>query len=123
MQNYINMNSSSALKDISSNLTSMLVDIKRQSRHICFVCIGTDRSTGDSLCPLVGHKLSGVKCYDGITIYGSLEKPVHAKNLDNTNASKAKKFVDLKIQTEETTITYEVLDISTSMYNNKGAMN
>lgn len=49
------------------------------SRPIILVSIGTDRSTGDSLGPLVGTKLS-VLTRD-IHIYGSLEDPVHASNL------------------------------------------
>lgn len=44
------------------------------------VCIGTDRSTGDSLGPLVGYKLSSLmkKRYP---LHGTLDEPVHAKNL------------------------------------------
>jgi putative sporulation protein YyaC len=49
-------------------------------KSLVLVCIGTDRSTGDSLGPMVGYKLSKFKC-DGITIYGTLDEPVHAKNL------------------------------------------
>ena len=44
------------------------------------LCIGTDRSTGDCLGPLVGHKLRDIKT-DNVHIYGSLDEPVHAKNL------------------------------------------
>lgn len=44
-------------------------------------CIGTDRSTGDCLGPLVGHKLKDMKL-DAVHIFGSLDEPVHAKNLD-----------------------------------------
>lgn len=45
-------------------------------------CIGTDRSTGDCLGPLVGHKLKDLKL-DNVHIFGSLDEPVHAKNLDS----------------------------------------
>ncbi|MCQ1531666.1 spore protease YyaC [Lutispora saccharofermentans] len=44
------------------------------------LCIGTDRSTGDCLGPLVGHKLKDMKLKN-VHIYGSLDEPVHAKNL------------------------------------------
>ena len=30
---------------------------EKQKAGVIFLCIGTDRSTGDSLGPLVGHKL------------------------------------------------------------------
>ena len=45
-------------------------------------CIGTDRSTGDCLGPLVGHKLKDIRL-DSVHIFGSLDEPVHAKNLDS----------------------------------------
>lgn len=52
------------------------------SRPIIFLCIGTDRSTGDSLGPIVGHKLSRlVSNMKGIYIFGTLDKPVHARNI------------------------------------------
>ena len=44
------------------------------------LCIGTDRSTGDSLGPLIGTRLAGYRlkhCH----IYGTLDEPVHAANL------------------------------------------
>lgn len=49
-------------------------------RDVIIVCIGTDRSTGDSLGPLIGYKLNGIN-YSNVHVYGSLESPVHAKNL------------------------------------------
>ena len=51
-----------------------------QNRPIIFVCIGTDRSTGDSLGPLVGYKLKYLS-KNNIYIYGTLENPIHAKNM------------------------------------------
>lgn len=49
-------------------------------KEIVILCIGTDRSTGDCLGPLVGHKLKLIR-YKRITVYGTLDAPVHAKNL------------------------------------------
>ena len=54
--------------------------VYKSSRSIVFLCIGTDRSTGDALGPLVGEKLKSIK-KNNILVYGNLEKPVHAKNL------------------------------------------
>ena len=48
---------------------------------VMFLCIGTDRSTGDSLGPLIGHKLRGRRLA-GAAAIGTLDKPVHAMNLD-----------------------------------------
>lgn len=50
---------------------------------IVLVCIGTDRSTGDALGPLVGTALAKQKP-SAFTVYGTLDKPVHAVNLEQT---------------------------------------
>lgn len=50
------------------------------SRPIVFVCIGTDRSTGDSLGPLVGTLLEEKKL-PSFFIYGTLDDPIHAVNI------------------------------------------
>lgn len=52
-------------------------------RDIVFLCVGTDRSTGDSLGPLVGEKLKFLS-REHIYVYGNLQYPVHAKNLTET---------------------------------------
>lgn len=48
---------------------------------IILICIGTDRSTGDALGPLVGTKLEqvGIKNFQ---VFGTLDDPVHALNLE-----------------------------------------
>lgn len=53
------------------------------SRPLLLLCIGTDRSTGDSLGPLTGTCLGNSRP-PGISILGTLEKPVHAANLRST---------------------------------------
>lgn len=52
----------------------------RLPREYIIVCIGTDRSTGDSLGPLTGSFLMELNPKH-MTIYGSLHQPVHAQNL------------------------------------------
>lgn len=47
--------------------------------QVIVLCIGTDRSTGDSLGPLVGEKLKKICSY--AKVFGDLAKPVHAGNL------------------------------------------
>jgi putative sporulation protein YyaC len=67
-------------------LADQLADCFRQIssvRPIVFVCIGTDRSTGDSLGPLVGSRLHKYS-YTDICLYGTLDQPVHAMNLSDT---------------------------------------
>lgn len=50
---------------------------------IILLCIGTDRSTGDCLGPLVGNFLSH-EAQELIHVYGNLDRPVHAANLQET---------------------------------------
>ncbi|NLJ34558.1 MAG: spore protease YyaC [Firmicutes bacterium] len=52
-------------------------------KPLLILCIGTDRSTGDSLGPLTGTCL-GKTILPGITVLGTLEAPVHAANLKAT---------------------------------------
>ncbi|WP_311080860.1 spore protease YyaC [Paenibacillus polymyxa] len=52
-------------------------------QNIVIICIGTDRSTGDCLGPLVGTHLSRYKS-PLFNLYGTLEEPVHAMNLQTT---------------------------------------
>ncbi len=47
------------------------------------LCIGTDRSTGDCLGPLVGSKIDLMQ-QDFFAVYGTLDQPVHASNLKET---------------------------------------
>lgn len=59
---------------------SVFETIKGNDIH--FLCIGTDRSTGDSLGPLIGSKLVSM----GYTnVSGTLDDPVHAQNLAEEN--------------------------------------
>lgn len=58
---------------------------ENQNSELIIVCIGTDRSTGDSLGPLTGT-LTKQKNIKNFTVYGTLEYPVHAMNLEETLA-------------------------------------
>lgn len=52
-------------------------------RPIVVVCLGTDRSTGDSLGPIAGSILRR-KGGGDFELFGTLEEPVHAMNLADT---------------------------------------
>lgn len=51
------------------------------SRPLVILCIGTDRATGDCLGPLVGTRLHSLT--NKMEIYGTLQHPVHASNLQD----------------------------------------
>lgn len=76
----IDSSSFSSYIRIKDYLLKELSPILCENRPIIFVCIGTDRSTGDSLGPLVGYKLK-YSSKNNIHIYGTLENPIHAKNM------------------------------------------
>ncbi|MDF2960474.1 MAG: hypothetical protein K0S39_2209 [Paenibacillus sp.] len=53
--------------------------------EIVIICIGTNRYSGDSLGPLVGSRLSErLEGHPYVHIYGTLDKPVHALNMQKT---------------------------------------
>ncbi len=54
-----------------------------EQREVVLLCIGTDRCTGDALGPLIGSHLAGLSLRTA-HVYGTLEKPVHATNLEET---------------------------------------
>lgn len=59
-------------------LLSLVKEIPKEGPLVP-VCVGTDRSTGDSLGPLVGSMLLDLG-FKG-EVYGTLDNPVHAENL------------------------------------------
>lgn len=81
---YIDSNSDFAVLEFTNSLYTILNQKENQKKEIILLCIGTDKATGDSLGPLVGYKLSKLPLPKNIKIYGTLENPVHAKNLKDT---------------------------------------
>jgi len=69
----------SAKAKLETRLSNLFVSI--QKRPAVILCIGTDRSTGDALGPLIGTHLSRLKLPQ-LHVYGTLDDPVHATNLE-----------------------------------------
>jgi putative sporulation protein YyaC len=67
---------------IVSRLRSLIIkDLSLPPRRpVLFFCIGTDRSTGDALGPLIGTRLVALGL-DASHVWGTLDSPVHAANL------------------------------------------
>ncbi|MDC3417718.1 spore protease YyaC [Aquibacillus salsiterrae] len=61
-------------------MQSLINQLPSSLTEIVVICIGTDRSTGDSLGPLTGTLLSERKT-STIHVYGTLQDPIHAVNL------------------------------------------
>lgn len=69
-------------------LSRLIWEIKREEKkgQVLFLCIGSDRSTGDSLGPLTGYMLTRMAIPDDWKpkVLGTLSRPVHAINLPET---------------------------------------
>ncbi|OAS16800.1 spore protease YyaC [Paenibacillus oryzisoli] len=59
---------------------------------IVVICVGTDRSTGDALGPLVGSHLNRTTTLRNLHLFGTLDEPVHAMNLAETVETIHKQF-------------------------------
>lgn len=69
-----------ALATLALGLERELLALGAAARPVIFACIGTDRSTGDALGPLVGQRLLRLGHAEDAVV-GTLERPLHAVNL------------------------------------------
>lgn len=77
---YYNSNQLTASYEFGKQLLEKICRQKAAEQPLVFLCIGTDRATGDSLGPIIGYKLKQRRLSSAY-VYGTLEHPVHAKNL------------------------------------------
>ncbi|MPQ43774.1 spore protease YyaC [Clostridium tarantellae] len=80
---YIDSLNSKSIFLIRDYLINELSTVIKDNRPIVFFCVGSDRSTGDSLGPLIGEKLKSFS-KNNLYIYGTLENPIHAQNILDT---------------------------------------
>lgn len=80
--NRVDSSSANCHFTIKNNLLDYIHTVKPDWSDIVVMCIGTDRSTGDSLGPLVGSKIESLNKIDCVHVMGTLEDPVHAANLE-----------------------------------------
>jgi len=78
----LNISQPTAMYDIAIHLRTIMQEATTTNGSLVVLCIGTDRSTGDSLGPLTGTKLRSFNSYPHI--YGTLDEPIHATNLNDT---------------------------------------
>lgn len=76
----IHYEKSSAVWQLSDYL---LASLPLHQPNLTFCCIGTDRSTGDSLGPLVGSYLDSAHNFP-FPVIGTLQFPLHALNIEET---------------------------------------
>lgn len=84
----------SRLEEAESRYSHLSIELGKiigaSSNEIVFLCIGSDRSTGDAFGPLVGNMLKETPI--PYPVYGTLPDPVHALNLQSTLKEIEKKF-------------------------------
>lgn len=77
---YINTRQKDSHEMLGDSLEKCIRSHEGAWKELIFICIGTDRITGDSLGPYVGYCLSECPLIHG-QIYGTLSQPIHALNL------------------------------------------
>lgn len=79
---FIDEKRQTASEELAELLTYCIRHTEKEFSGVVFLCIGSDRITGDSLGPLTGHLLAP-HCKPGFSVYGTLDDPIHALNLEN----------------------------------------
>ena len=77
--NYLSVQKPTEVIEIEKMANKLIDILHYTSKEIIFLCVGSDRSTGDSLGPLVGTLLKEKNI--PFPVYGTLQAPVHALNL------------------------------------------
>lgn len=77
---YIDERKNSASRELAHFLRICIANVCRPWNELVFLCIGSDRVTGDSLGPFIGYQLAK-QTSPAFSVYGTLEEPVHALNL------------------------------------------
>ena len=80
---YVDSQKSSSAEEIAFLLNKCILQYPGRWSELVFLCIGSDRVTGDCLGPYIGHQLLEHLNTDthGVYVYGTLKSPVHALNL------------------------------------------
>ena len=82
-----------AAEKLKKAILAQLKLINLREKKLIILCIGSDRSTGDSLGPLVGRNLKKFNL-DNIIVKGTLKNPIHAKNIQQTLLNLEEKISD-----------------------------
>lgn len=82
---YIDAGKNGSSGEIAYLLKKCILHCPKKWTEIVFLCIGSDRVTGDCLGPYIGHLLHPHET-GHIFVYGTLSCPVHALNLEKTSS-------------------------------------
>ena len=83
---YVDSQKDNSSQEIAFLLKKCILHHPGNWSELIFLCIGSDRVTGDCLGPYIGHQLldhlrTDYSDTQGIYVYGTLKDPVHALNL------------------------------------------
>ena len=93
---YFDVNEINASENLCLKITNYLSKDFAKTKGLVIFCIGTDRITGDSLGPLVGYKIKKYEL-NNVYVYGTLDEPVHALNVDKIFNEVQKKHPSLPV--------------------------
>jgi putative sporulation protein YyaC len=88
---YFDAAKKSSQREFQEILQKTIDKHKKKNQTVVLICIGSDRATGDCLGPMIGYKLAYYHNYH-FAVYGTLDEPVHAKNLEETVSNIKKKY-------------------------------
>lgn len=77
---YIDSKKQDSSKEIAYLLKKCILHHPSKWSELVFLCIGSDRITGDCLGPYIGHSLRHIHI-PGVFVYGTLSHPIHALNI------------------------------------------
>ena len=82
---YVNSKENNSSQEIAFFLKKRILHHPGKWSELVFLCIGSDRVTGDCLGPYIGHQLLDRLDLQDIYVYGTLKDPVHALNLEKVS--------------------------------------
>ena len=89
--NRVHVDQPLAAEAIAAAVRQHLAAVWQPGRPLVILCIGTDRSTGDALGPLIGTELQRA-VPAGVHVLGTLDEPVHAANLADALAELDRRY-------------------------------
>ena len=82
---YVDAKNQNSSREIARLLRKCIRNHPKSWTELVFLCIGSDRMTGDCLGPYIGQQLTRYT-KQGFFVYGTLTNPVHAMNLNHIYA-------------------------------------
>lgn len=76
---YYDPKKSFSITQFQQDFLILLQKMHKKNQPLVLICVGSDRATGDCLGPIVGQFFKNSSIY---SVYGTLQVPIHAKNIN-----------------------------------------